>query len=345
MPGRSRVGFVAFVRHRCARPILERSTVTPTQGLRLLALRCQHMRCSASPDGVRAAPRTRGADLQDSTCRRAHAVVLCGSDQVNIAVAAALSESGMHVFAAVRSSAEAQALRVICPSVETHIAETGDSPGHLVELAEHVDRHVGSRGLQVLVSELVPRRPYPLEFVEIELLRDYWRDHVEGLVAAINAFTPLLRSARGRVLLNGTIGGRLTLPFSGPLSIGGHAIKAIAGALRQELRPWAIDVVLIELASVRAGDGFAEFANRALADGTPNSRRLYGSRYARITQEAIAQEELSASPGEVAAELRDIAVARRPRSAYVIGRRSRALSVLSRLPTPLQDLLKRRMLG
>ena len=204
---------------------------------------------------------------------------------------------------------------------------------------------MGEAGLDLLITEVVSRRPYPLEFVDLELLQSHWVANVGGLVKAVRTFAPLLRAAHGRILVNGTIGGRLTLPFSGPLSATGHAIKGVSGALRQELRPWSIDVILVELASVRAGDGFEDFATGALAGGTHDLRILYGSRYARITQGAIAQEENSTSPAAVGKALKDIALARRPRSSYVVGRRKHLLSLLSRLPAPAQDLIKRRMLG
>jgi NAD(P)-dependent dehydrogenase (short-subunit alcohol dehydrogenase family) len=46
---------------------------------------------------------------------------------------------------------------------------------------------------------------------------------------------PLLREARGRIVMIGSIGTRFTPPFTGPVSASKSAIATMAEALRQEL--------------------------------------------------------------------------------------------------------------
>jgi NAD(P)-dependent dehydrogenase (short-subunit alcohol dehydrogenase family) len=48
------------------------------------------------------------------------------------------------------------------------------------------------------------------------------------------AFLPLLRRARGRIVMIGSIGVRCTPPFSGPIVIPKAALTALTHALRQE---------------------------------------------------------------------------------------------------------------
>ena len=62
---------------------------------------------------------------------------------------------------------------------------------------------------------------------------------------------PLLRRAQGRIVMIGSIGSRFTPPFVGPLAASKSALATLCEALRQELAPWNIRVVLIEPASIR----------------------------------------------------------------------------------------------
>jgi NAD(P)-dependent dehydrogenase (short-subunit alcohol dehydrogenase family) len=74
--------------------------------------------------------------------------------------------------------------------------------------------------------------------------------NVFGQVTVIQAFLPLLRRAAGRIITIGSIGDRLTLPYGAPLTSSKWALASITEALRLELLPWAIRVVLIEPASI-----------------------------------------------------------------------------------------------
>lgn len=67
--------------------------------------------------------------------------------------------------------------------------------------------------------------------------------HGEGLL-------PLLRASRGRVVLMGSVSGLVALPLMGPYAASKFALEALADALRVELLPFGVRVVLIEPGSV-----------------------------------------------------------------------------------------------
>jgi NAD(P)-dependent dehydrogenase (short-subunit alcohol dehydrogenase family) len=52
------------------------------------------------------------------------------------------------------------------------------------------------------------------------------------------AFLPLLRKARGRIVNISSLAGKLTTPFNGAYSAAKHGIEAFSDALRMELAPW-----------------------------------------------------------------------------------------------------------
>src|SRR5690606_15953653 len=89
----------------------------------------------------------------------------------------------------------------------------------------------------------------------------------------LNAVAPLLvaRAAspgmrargRGRIISVGSTNGLLVTPFMGAYSAGKFALEALSDALRLELLPFGVEVVLIQPGAMRTG--FADAAKRGLA--------------------------------------------------------------------------------
>lgn len=104
-----------------------------------------------------------------------------------------------------------------------------------------------------------------------ELTRDDWRRQLEtnvvGLAdaAALAARSPggMIDRRRGRIVNIGSIVGRMTLPFGGAYCSSKYAVEAVSDALRMELAPFGIDVVLVEPGLIRSA--FRENAARTVA--------------------------------------------------------------------------------
>ena len=86
----------------------------------------------------------------------------------------------------------------------------------------------------------------PVEGLELDELRRQFEVNVFGQVAVTQAFLPMIRAARGRVVFMSSIGGRSALPYISPYSASKHAIEAIGDSLRQEMRPFGVEVSIIE---------------------------------------------------------------------------------------------------
>ena len=70
--------------------------------------------------------------------------------------------------------------------------------------------------------------------------------NVIGQVAVTQAFLPMIRAARGRVVFIGSMSGRLASPFLAPYDASKHAIEAIGDSLRGEMRPFGVEVSIVE---------------------------------------------------------------------------------------------------
>ncbi|MDF2739718.1 MAG: 3-oxoacyl-[acyl-carrier protein] reductase, partial [Actinomycetia bacterium] len=147
-------------------------------------------------------------------------------------------------------------------------------PDSVEDARELVERRTGGRGLDVLVNNAGYALPGPLEALAERDLRELFDTNVFGLLAVTRAFLPPMRErGQGRVVNVGSIMGRVAMPLLGAYNASKHAVAAVTDALRMELAPFGITVVLVEPGAIRTG-----FAARALAGLAPY--RDPGSPYA-----------------------------------------------------------------
>jgi NAD(P)-dependent dehydrogenase (short-subunit alcohol dehydrogenase family) len=186
-----------------------------------------------------------------TTCRRSHVLVTGASSGIGRATALRLAAAGRHVFAGVRDPAAGQRLAAAAENgVSTPLRRGVTDGGEIAEAAAAVGDHVGPAGLAGLVNNAGIGPASPTELLPLQTLRELVEVNVTGQLAVTQAFLPLLRAARGRIVIVSTIGVRFLPPFAGPLDATKAALAALGDALRQELAPWGVRVVLVEPASI-----------------------------------------------------------------------------------------------
>ena len=105
-------------------------------------------------------------------------------------------------------------------------------------------------GLDGLVNNAGVAVPGPLETIPLEDLRHQLEVNLVAYVAVTQAMLPQIRRAEGRIVFLASIGGRIAFPFGGPYHASKFATEAIGDVFRQELRPWGIEVAIIEPGSI-----------------------------------------------------------------------------------------------
>lgn len=271
------------------------------------------------------------------------------SSGIGLASALALLDAGFRVIACVRNQGAAEALLARAQGVSSDRLSTLEldvtNTAQIAAAVAAVEPLVGDRGLWGLFNNAGIAVGGPLEFVSIADLRWQLEVNVVGQVAVTQAFLPLLRKSRGRILTTGSMAGYSTIPGLGPYSMSKHAVEAMSDALRRELRPWGIEVSLLEPGSIATDiwDKAASTQHEIRKTPPAGLMELYGGllKALGLLTEKAARD---ASPVEVVT--RDVVhafSADRPRTRYSKGEGTGARKVLRRLPDRWVDAAIARM--
>jgi NAD(P)-dependent dehydrogenase (short-subunit alcohol dehydrogenase family) len=270
-------------------------------------------------------------------------VLVTGASRgIGRATALRLAAAGWDVVAGVRRQEDADALRAAdgrLASVLLDVADAGQVAALPDALPQRLDAVVNNAGIVV---------GGPVEGVPVDELRRQLDVNVVGQVAVTQAVLPRLRAARGRVVFVSSLSGRVATPMTGAYNASKFALEGLADALRMEVAPWGIKVVLIEPAQTdtdmwRTADDALEEAVGTLS---PGHRELY-ARHIEGWRKSIPRSQKMASPVDtVAAAIERALTARRPRARYVVGAGPRVQGALARVtPTSALDAALRAATG
>jgi NAD(P)-dependent dehydrogenase (short-subunit alcohol dehydrogenase family) len=276
------------------------------------------------------------------------AVVVTGSSTgIGRACALHLDRQGFTVFAGVRKEEDGERLRAEASGPLQPLILDVTDPAHISRAAERVSGATGQR-LAGLVNNAGIGVGGPLELLPLGDFRNQIEVNLIGQVAVTQAFIPALRRARGRIVFISSIGGLVATPYMSPYHASKFGVEAVGDALRQELRPFGVQVSIVEPGSIATpiwdkGKATAKTIRDSLS---AEGQELYGESLAR-TEELLAQNaERGAPPDKVAGAVTQALTARRPRTRYLVGADARVMATLKKLlPDRLRDRLVARATG
>jgi NAD(P)-dependent dehydrogenase (short-subunit alcohol dehydrogenase family) len=257
-----------------------------------------------------------------------------------------LDRDGHTVFAGVRKEEDGHRLQEGASSRLTPVIIDVTDEAAIAAAVKTIADQVGGAGLDGLVNNAGIARGGPLEYLPLEEWRTQLDVNVIGQVAVTQAFIPLLRQAKGRIVFIGSLGGRMGTPLLGPYNASKFAIAGISESLRRELRPFGMKVVLVEPGGVKTaiwekGQAYAEeLRERLPAEAMDRYRtQLEG------VEKALEFQTRHAIPADKVADVIVKALeSPRPRARYLVGRDALAVGLGTRLlPDSVRDVLVRRL--
>ena len=258
------------------------------------------------------------------------ALVTGASYGIGQATAEMLAARGWRVFGTSRTARESPAGQVEMLVLDVRSDESvGRCVGQVMERAGRLDLLVNNAGFV---------HADPLEETTLEEVRALFETNFFGLVRVTHAVLPILRrQAGGRIINVGSIAGRVGVPGEGFYSATKFAVEGYSEALRYEVEPLGIQVVLVEpgvfkphlrAAMTTSSHPIADYdALRGSRPGRPASAR--GRSHPIADYDALRESlrklykegpPVGADPSLCARVIVRAAEARRPRLRYLAGR-------------------------
>lgn len=269
------------------------------------------------------------------------AVVITGaSTGIGAACALHLHRLGFLVFAGVRKvrdgeTLQRQAANRLVPLILDVTDAASIQRSHAI-----VSEHVGKNGLFGLINNAGIAVVGPLEAVPIPDLRRQLEINLIGQVAVTQAFLPLIRQARGRIVNMGSIAGRAAMPLMGPYAASKFALEAVTDALRLELQQWGIKVTIVEPGAIatpiwdKSGQGAADLE----AATSPELRTLYEAVIAGVKRVVREAAKRAIAPDAVAQAVEQALTAARPKTRYLVGTDAKLRALMVKLlPDRISD--------
>lgn len=261
------------------------------------------------------------------------------SSGIGEATAIELARRGHQVFATARRTERLAALA----DEHAHITPIPMDVTDRDSVTAAIDQieHLQPSGIDVLINNAGLALGGPVETTSDDEARRQFDTNVFGLLNVTRAILPGMRSRRaGRIINISSLLGRTTVPATGLYSASKHAVEALSDALRAELRPFGIDVVVVE----------PGFIKTELGDHMPTAEPANGDPYAALTAGStrFLQQQIAggADPVKLARLLARVSEARRTRTRYLYPSSARLVLGLSALtPDRLTDRLLHRSIA
>jgi NAD(P)-dependent dehydrogenase (short-subunit alcohol dehydrogenase family) len=268
------------------------------------------------------------------------------STGIGRATALRLDGGGWRVFAGVRKEADAEGLRAEASPNLVPVVLDVTEPDQIAAAAKLIERE-SDGGLDGLVNNAGLAVPGPLETIPLDDLRHQLEVNLIAYVAVTQAMLPQVRRARGRVVFLASIGGRIAFPFGGPYHASKFATEAIGDVFRQELRPWGIEVAIIEPGSIDTpiwGRGQEKAAE--IEAKSPQTNLLYGAAIEKFRKVIEDTAERGIPPEKVAKAIAHALESKRPKTRYLVGLDAKVQARIQPLiPTRLFDRIVARQLN
>lgn len=203
-----------------------------------------------------------------------------------------------------------------------------------------IDEEVGH--LDILVNNAGINAVGAVLDVPADKLREQLEINVVGPIELVRRAFPLMRDRDARIVNIGSVVGVHATPFAGPYSASKAALHRLNDALRMELAPFGIHVILVQPGAIRSSMGENASAN-ATVDGLGPYAKLAEQVEARAR---LSQEGRPTPAEEFASSVVDAALADKPPALVRSGANSWILPTIERwVPTAVGDRLLSRKFG
>jgi NAD(P)-dependent dehydrogenase (short-subunit alcohol dehydrogenase family) len=172
-----------------------------------------------------------------------------------------------------------------------------------------------------------------IEDTTVEEARRHLDINYFGSVRVIRAVLPAMRQqAAGRIIVIGSIGGLIGLPYQGHYSAGKFALDGLVEALRTEVRPFGIEASVLHPGDLNTAIG----VNRVISENATDSS-AYDAAFRRAVAFYAASERKAPAPDVVARTVERMLHRRRLPTRTVVGTALELMGVWGKTVLPARS--------
>jgi len=183
----------------------------------------------------------------------------------------------------------------------------------------------------------------PVESTTIADAKDQLETNFFGAVRVVQEALPVMRrQGGGRVVLVGSIGGVIGIPFQAFYSASKFALEGYGEALAYEVAPFGIEVTIVEPGNVKT-----DFTSSRRDVDLGADEAVYGAAVAKAVGLMIRDESNGVPPDDVAAAVEKVLGSSRPRRRVSVGKMGERVGIMGKrlLPFRLFEKAARGALG
>lgn len=230
-----------------------------------------------------------------------------------------LAKSGYHVIATMRNLKKSKILENELVTLQLH--QNVDILKLDVTSTEDIDEFKNKlenyNNIQVLVNNAGFAQGGFSEDVTIEKYREQFETNVLGVIAVSQAVIPIMRKQKsGRIINMSSVSGLMGFPSLSAYVASKHAIEGFSESLRLELKPFGIDVILVEPGSYATNIWSSSISEAETLKKDSSYHPFMEKIQTRLTNE----EKNLGDPQDVAKLITFAAKTPRPKLRYAVGK-------------------------
>jgi NAD(P)-dependent dehydrogenase (short-subunit alcohol dehydrogenase family) len=246
-----------------------------------------------------------------------------------------LTGKGFHVFGSVRKQADADRLKGEFGDAFTPLIFDVTDEAAVRAGARQVEAELAGKTLSGLVNNAGIAVAGPLLHLDVDSFRRQLEVNLTGVVIATQAFAPLLGARSpavadpGRIVNISSVGGRTANPFMAPYNTSKFGLEGLSEALRRELLPYGVDVVVVAPGAVAT----PIWAKSEEVDITAYANTAYGKPMERLQTYMLAMGKAGLPPERIGEVIHTALTAPRPKVRYTVS------------PSPFQTFMSEKVLS
>lgn len=256
-------------------------------------------------------------------------IITGGSSGIGLSTAQRFRKAGWRVYEFSRREVEHQDGVVHITADVTNEAAVSDAVSLVEKREGQVDLLICNAGFGISgAAEFTDNRDAK-RLLEVNLF---------GMVNSVKAVLPILRrQGRGKILCISSIAAAVSIPFQAWYSVSKSAVSAYAGALREEVHPFGIQVCAILPGDIKSG-----FTGSR--EKSPAGDDIYEGRIARSVAVMERDEESGMTTQQAAERIYSVALKKRLKPSYAVGLPYSFVMLLTRiLPGRVLSWIVRRL--